>query len=76
MSIEPKKMFSQLNGPSFRTRAVSQDNSSRNSNQTGEFLLNNNISGPKTYKKINILKGISEETSYDAKFLKTRATIK
>lgn len=60
MCIEPKKMFSSLNGPSFRTRAVSQDTSSRNANSSGEYLLNNNISGPKTYKKINILKGIAE----------------
>jgi hypothetical protein len=60
MSIEPKKMFSSINGPSFRSRAVSQDAASRNSTSTGEFLLNNNISGPKTYKKINILKGIGE----------------
>lgn len=44
---------------SYRTRAVSQDNQSRNANSsTGDFMLNNNISGPKTYKKINILKGV------------------
>ncbi len=59
MGIEPKKMFSTPNGSSFRTRATSQDTTSRNST-SNDLMLNNNISGPKTYKKINILKGIGE----------------
>lgn len=46
---------------SLRNRAVSQDTQSRNANSsTNDFMLNNNISGPKTYKKINILNGIGE----------------
>lgn len=57
MSIQPKKMLSSLHGASFRTRAVSHDTASRNSNPN-DFLQNNNIQGPKTYKKLNILKGL------------------
>jgi hypothetical protein len=63
------------NSNNFRTRAVSQDTQSRNST-SNDTMLNNNISGPRTFKKINILKGVGEDTTYEAKFLKTRATIK
>lgn len=62
MAIEPKKLINTPYASSFRTRAVSQDGVSKYSN-TNE-LLNNNISGPKTFKKINILKGVGDETTY------------
>jgi hypothetical protein len=56
-------MFSTPNGSTFRNRAASQDAVSRNSN-TNDLMQNNNISGPRTFKKINILKGLGEETTY------------
>ena len=62
LKVEPRKLVSGTNRivNNLKSRGISQEKSTR----TNDELTSNNISGPRTYKKLNILKGVAEETSY------------